>query len=258
MGKPSIGYDNFFEHSGATVSTSSEAVGFEKEKAYDWFAFDAWKPAAAGAQSITVDLGSAKEADYWAVFGYKELVTNGGSIKPQYSTDNFGANIVDFDSAQSPTAAGVIFRTVTPSQTKRYWRFLVTSTPVSAIAAVLIGKRLDLDADIRGRLDPPNLQANSEPRINRSQTGQNLGHSEITTGIEMRASFDAVSPSWARTNWPAFRTHANKKPFVFSWDAANFPNEAAFVWLDAKATKDPAYTHPMFMSMTLAMNGLRE
>ena len=209
-------------------------------------------------------------ADYWAMFSRDfwstslELAPHGGP-RIEFSDDNL-VTTVSFDTITDQTGSptlnrNILFRKKPLSAAHRWWRFAfdpLDTEPAPTIQIIQLGKRLDFDADAKGRFGPPNLQSNAETIVTVSQTGQNLGQSTINTGMQIKADFNLVTPAWARTNWPAFRTHANKKSFFFSWNHADFPDEAAFVWLDDKATRDPAHTHPLFMSLTLAMNGLRE
>lgn len=95
MTNPYILHTNKVE-SATTITVTSEATGFEKEKAYDHRTSTSWKADAAGTVYFTVDMGSPVAVDSWACYG-QDLFNNSGEIKLQYSSDNFSVNIQDFD-----------------------------------------------------------------------------------------------------------------------------------------------------------------
>ena len=150
-----IGYKNLFD-TASSVAVTSEASGFEKENAYDWLTYDWWKAAAAGVVYITLDMGSAVSADYWALASH-DLPDNSGTIKAQYSSDNFAADINDFDTVQTPSDNAPIFRKVT-SRSARYFRFEINSTgAASLIGQLCIGEVLTLPSGIPIGFTPPNF-----------------------------------------------------------------------------------------------------
>lgn len=252
MTNPLIGYENFFRD--GTVSVTSAAAGFEAARAYDGFLFDGWKPASAGTHRITVDLGSAKQADYWAIFS-RDLGVNGGSVKPQYSTDNFVADTNDFDTAQSPSSTQVVtFRKVT-AQTKRYWRFEVISTPASVIQALAIGKVLELNVPVGPGFALPTLVSGNEIITNVSQDGQNLGRTRKQMGVGFDIDLETVEIAWMRANWRTLLDTIEKHAFFFSWDQDNNPGEAVFAWLDGQQ-REPAFQSPLHMRAQLALVGM--
>ncbi len=65
---PLFAGDNLLEQ--GTLAASSEATDFQKEKAIDGFAFDAWKPSAVGNATLDVALSAAKQADYLGIFAH--------------------------------------------------------------------------------------------------------------------------------------------------------------------------------------------
>ena len=78
-----IGYQNLLEQSGATVTASSEATGYDVENAFDWLQFDAWKPSADGDAYIDVTLATAANADYFSI-AWHTLGVNGARAQLFY------------------------------------------------------------------------------------------------------------------------------------------------------------------------------
>lgn len=248
-----IGYKNLFE-SAASVSVTSQATGFEKENAYDWLTFDWWKAAAAGTVYITLDMGSAVSADYWALASH-DLPSNSGTIKPQYSSDNFAADINDFDIVQTPSDESPIFRKVT-SRSARYWRFEISSTgAASAIGQLCIGEVLTLPYGMPKGFTPPTFNRDNKILNSVSAGGAFLGRSIERLGNEVLISQRNVSPAWMRSNYLALADHFETKPFFFSWDYENYPGEAAFCWVKDKQTP-PKYSHELYMDFSISCEAL--
>ncbi|MES0444988.1 MAG: hypothetical protein ABUJ92_00445, partial [Desulfobacterales bacterium] len=89
---PLILHTNKIE-SASSITVTSEAAGFEKEKAYDHRTSTSWKAAATGTVYYTVDMGTSVDVSAWACYAKGDYA----SIKPQYSNDNFAADINDLD-----------------------------------------------------------------------------------------------------------------------------------------------------------------
>lgn len=252
MATPSIGYTNLIE--GATVTVTSAATGYPKESAYSWLTFDGWKAAAAGTVYFTVDLGSAQSVDYWAAFAH-DLADNSGTIKLQYSSDNFSADINDVGALVTPTDSGVIFRAFT-AISARYWRFEITSTgAASFIGCLALGPRMDIPEGMAIGFVPPNMSFDDDVTNQRSNGGAFLGRSVRRYGAETEMRFELVTPAWVRSAWLPFLEHARVKPFFMSWDRENYPAEAAYCWTDRQIDA-PAYTHTNYMGVSLRLKGL--
>ena len=245
---PSIGYENIFET--GTVSVDSEDADYPKENAYDWLAYpgDVWKPATSGTHYITVDAGSAVSADYWAAYSHDI-----DSIKLQYSSDNFAADINDVGSAVSPSGNGVIYKEFT-SISARYWRFeVIKSGSVSSLGVVALGEKLTIPESVQVGFTPANLARKNQYLNSVADDGSFLGRKLIRSGAEFNLSFGLLTPAFVRNSWDVFIQHAEAKPFFFAWDYGNYPDEAAYCWTDKKI-KPPVYYMPNFMRVSLKVN----
>lgn len=252
MANPTIGYVNLLED--AATSATSEATGYPKENAYDGLTFDGWKAGAAGTVYFTADLGSAQSVDYWACAAH-DLHQRSGTIKLQYSADNFSVDINDVGAAVTPSDGGVIFRTFT-AVSARYWRFEVSSTTVASfIGALALGPRLDIPEGMAIGFVPPTLSYDDEVTNQRAEGGAFLGRSVLRYGAETEMRFDLVDPAWVRSDWKPFMEHARTRPFFLSWDVDNYPAEAVFAWSDGKIPA-PKYSHSTWMSVSMRIKGL--
>lgn len=105
-----IAYENLMEHADSVVSAVQQADGYPVENIYDWLMHDYWQGTLPGNRTVTVDLGSAKSVDYWAVFGH-DMADRAGWVRMQYTSDptwatdinTYGANYLSnsesFDAA---------------------------------------------------------------------------------------------------------------------------------------------------------------
>jgi len=257
MANPKLAYTNFFEL--GTVSATSETTGFEKENAYDGLTFDWWLPTAGSTNYLTVDNGSALSADYWFIYQHN-LHENGGSVKLQYSTDNFSSSIVDVGTAVTPTDASPIFREFA-SISARYWRFeiITTSSPIASsyIGVAMIGPALELENTLP--VDASNFLYYARDNVyinNVAERGATLGRSLIRKGLKGTINLRFITPSWFRSNWDNFMDHAEQKPFVFSSDPTNYPDESVLCYLEGKQTQ-PRPTSALYLNASLKIIGYR-
>ena len=231
-----------------TVTVTSEASGFEKENAQSWKTSSWWKAVAGGTVFFTIDMGSAVAADSWGIVGH-DLADNSGTIKAQYSTDNFAADINDFDTIQTPTDGATIFRKVT-SQTKRYWRFQVASSGVASfIANFYLGVAQSLPSGMPSPFSPANLNRDRKIMNNISEGGQFLGRILRRSGSKVRIKQKNITRTWIDANWDVIADHIELYPFYFLWNEEIFPSEAAYCM--TKKIKYPKYQDNTYMTFDL-------
>lgn len=245
---PIFCYDNLLET--GTVTASSEATGFAKENAYDWLAYDWWKPTATGFSYLTVDCGTAKPCDYLALHAH-DLFTNGSSITLQYSTDDFVADINDAFAAFIPASDGPMVKTF-PQLNVRYYRLRILAPNISSIGIAAFGAMLQLPTGVLTGFTPPTLMYDNEVTNHRSNGGAYIGRSVRRRGgkkgIPLR--FGDVSAAWVRADWAAFLDHAEVKPFFFSWNQETYPDEAVFAWTEGKLRR-PKHHKTLYMQIGL-------
>lgn len=252
-GAGKIGYKNLFTDAGVTVTASTEAVGFEKENAYDWLGYDFWKPTATGESWIRASFASAKTANYAAVWGH-DLSDHASSIKPQYST-NGGSTWNDCASSVSPLDNATIFFSWDDISAADY-RFLVTNpSTIAAIGGLQIGESLVFPHNMEVGFDPPSLVPMVNLKTARSELGTFLGGRILNKGIEGSFTLTNIDPSWVRSNWIPFVNHAQTpKPFVFTWDDVNHSSEVVLAWTNKKIAM-PTYSHSLYMTISLNFEG---
>jgi len=214
----------------AVPVASTTAAGFDVLNLRDMRDFTWWKPTALPA-TVTVDCGSAKDADYLAIYGH-ELGSKGCTVEVRKSTDNFAANDVLVDT-HAPTDDKPILRPFT-SASSRYWRIRIVNGTAPAIAIALLGVRLEFPVlGMQQGFDP--IGNDLKAQYNRSVTGHALG--KVINYREWKANLEVelVSWTWARTTWKAAaEAWLDSEPWLFAWNPDAYPKETYHVAIDGK------------------------
>ena len=223
MANPRILYESRLAD--ATPAASSTAAGdFAAANLADWISWTFWKPAAMPA-TVTVDSGSVKSVDYWAVWGH-DLNTRAATVELRSSSDNFAA-VDDLVDSVAPADDKPFARYVT-TPARRYWRMRFTGAGAPTLAIAALGVRLDLPEGLASGFDP--IGRMPVGRLNRSVTGQPLSRAIDYEIWKQRLDFDLVTWTFIRDSWlPAWDAHLEGDPFLFVWDPAGHPTELRYV-----------------------------
>ncbi|PHR57290.1 MAG: hypothetical protein COA44_06210 [Arcobacter sp.] len=248
-----IGYQNLLET--ATVTATSEAVGFAIENLYDGLAYDWWKPAAIGLHYINIDLGSEKEVDYISIFAHN-LGDTSSTVKLQYDEDGLG-NWTDATTTLTSENGRVIFKTLTPFN-KQFLRLEVDAqTAIPTIGIVNIGKSMQMQTGLPSGFIPPTMGMTNDYVNAKSDSGLLIGRSLIRKSNSTTIKANYVTPAWVRTTWMPFISHAQVKPFFFSWDPERYPDEAVYCVTSKKITP-PKYSGSLHMNVSLKVEAWHE
>ncbi|MBB4345132.1 hypothetical protein [Rhizobium leguminosarum] len=245
-----IGYENLLEN--GTVTASSENVAYPVKNAYDWLTSDFFKPAASGTINIDLTLSVSDGADYFAFYGH-DLYSHGGTIKLQYWN---GSAYVDCFAAITPTDNSPRFVNFT-SQASTKWRVVITCTSVFSIAVISFGAQLALEYGMYLNWTPPKFGRNTKLINSQSDGGAFLGRSVVSLGVRSSLILQYASDTWMRSNWLAFITHAEKKPFFFIPNVGTLPLEAVFAYTE-DSIPAPLHTHYGHMGATIPILGMVE
>lgn len=239
-----ICHDNLLRQ-GASVIASSEAVGFEADRAYDWLGHTWWKPAAAGTHTLTLTLSSAKTANYFAVANH-DLGAQNATVKLQYSLDG-GSTWLDATASEGAAAIGTkVLLLVFPDISASKWRVQTVSGGTPSIGNVSFGRRVQLPHGVHVGFSPPNLNRENEIINATSEGGAFIGRSVIRKGSNIDLSLRALAPAWVRNTWEPFVDHAEMFPFFFGWDVTGYPWESALCW--SESIESARYDEPKMMS----------
>lgn len=241
MSKAYIFYDNLLVSPLVTsVSVTSERSGYSVQNAYDWRTTTYWSPVSVAADySIRVEFSEDVTVDYLAIFRHN-LATVGGTFFIEYSHDNWATYtlatpllIVDDDNELK-------IDTFNPISAK-YWQvtFRLTSATPFYLGVVMFGQALNL---YRGM--PPGFILPHQARKNtimnqKTEGGQFAGRAITSRGAKTTILNKAIPANWYRENIEPFILHAEKYPFLFSWNHTDRPADACWCETDGDIPDAP-------------------
>lgn len=221
VGLPLILHDNRFED--AALSGTAGAAGTALANVRDWRPYTWWKPASLPAE-FHVDCGSAKAADYLAVYGHT-LGSSGATISVWADTSPALGSAVMIASVTPTNDLPILLRWASVSY--RAWQIRVTGSTLPSMAIVAVGTALELPRRLAQGFDPMGRKVRGE--TNRSEAGHPLGRNvqfeEWAGSISVRTTW-----SWLRASWqPAWAAHLRDMPFLFAWDPTDHSAETRLV-----------------------------
>jgi hypothetical protein len=220
---PKILHDNRLDD-GTPAASSTASGNFDVLNLRDFRPYTKFKPASLPA-TITVDCGSAKAVDYWAVYGH-DLYTGGCTIELRGSTDNFSASDVLVDTL-TPASNDPFVRLIA-SVSYRYWRLRITGTTAPTLALAALGVAFDIPAYLASGFDP--IGRTIKGQANRSEMGHPLGRTVKYEEWSETLKFELVTWAWVRSSWlAAWRAHVRDDPFLFVWDPMSHLDEVYLV-----------------------------
>jgi len=177
-------------------------------------------------------------------------------------TDNFYIFIANGDNVTAYTGDGASLVYIWGAQLENApsaGAYQVTTTAavsnnIGYAGVVSFGASLELENGMMPGFKPP-IFGNEDEYINSiSDNGAFIGRSLVRYGVSFDIKQSFMEPSFIRASYIPFLEHAQAKPFFFSWDNADYNNEAAFCWADGKIDI-PGYSHTNYMEHTLKVNG---
>ena len=247
MTKAIIGYQNLIENA-VTITASSQTATGPVQQAWDGITTTYWEIGEAGTHTLTCVFGSPVLADYFGVFAHN-LATAGAQIKLQYSRD-VGVTWRDaFDALQ--LADNYCCLQPFPMMITTHWRvhIVVTTAPLF-IGVLQFGARLTPYRGMPVDFMLPADNRSTEVIPNRTETGAFAGRSVIPRGTETEIKINYVPEEWVRINWRPFVRFAERKPFFFSWNHTDYPEECVFAMANPNI---PASQMPEFRLYNLRM-----
>ena len=231
-----IGYDNLFTQDATTISAAGVSTDFSVQSLKNWQAWD-YCQFNAGSNNITLDCGTAKNIDYFAVAGHELFNTGATSIVLKASSDNFSTSITLATISISGTTFTGSYKlntsTSIPSQTVtdnnvtiikldsvnyRYFKLEFNNTSECKIGVLAIGQRMEFELGFYRDAMPPSLNEDIVVTNNKSESGIYLGRSVVRTGAKQQTiNLDKISHSYIYNTWLPFKTHAELNPFFYSW-----------------------------------------
>lgn len=235
MALPFILYHNLMDETGATLTASSTASGYDVNNLKDRNSFTYWKSTGGASEWIKIDLGgvSTLYPDAFGMTGHN-LYTQTAGLTFEYSDDDIsyatGAYSLAITPAKMRTDSTMVSALVTTGGTwtsgHRYWRVSFSGCDAAIqIGAFCIGRRLDLYTYMDEGFDPTSIQLVSRQARSRGGTyvGQVVDHVKQTVKLDVGPAGYATSwmdedsdtlPSWGQF---MHRYWSKGRPFWFRW-----------------------------------------
>src|SRR3989337_1893899 len=215
-------------------TASSTATGdYSVSYLFNWLETNMWKAAnTAVPMYVTYDSGSGNTTspDYLIILGHN-FNTIGASIKLQYSTDNFAADINDAFAYFAPSADTVILKEFT-AVAKRYWRLKIIGTLSAApyMTLCVSGSKIELDY-ATASFDPyqQEVKANTGLSNGGYVTGIHTKYTERKLDLKFNDA-DATLYGKIKEWWDA---HGLKNLFI-AWEGTNNRNDVYLMRPDDK------------------------
>ncbi len=199
----------------------TENASFPLANLSTYLPLDLWKSSAAtNAQTLKIDLGSAKACDFLALGSYNWSGMTTVSLQVDNADNPAFTSPVDVLPAANPFASAPVVSTFS-SLTKRYWRILFTNTNsiVPQAGLLLLGSQLaltqtyDWDFNIGDKEFTTNKRASIEGTIRTVRLGGGRGKHTFKISL----TNDAF-----RTSWQALcaKTYGSANPFFWADHAA--------------------------------------
>lgn len=238
-----IGYENVLT---ATTSGSTALTMLTKNT------YERFQPLT-GTFTIKFQPDSDTEIDFIGLAAHNLATHDGGiSVLFQYATTVGGA-LTDIEEV-TPTdnsAIMLLFDPITVAEVA------ITFTTVSngiELGVIYAGKALQMYQPIYGGHDPINLNASTEYQSVMSESGQFIGRTITSEGIETNFNWRHLDPDWYRERFQPFVLSARRNPFFIKW-RPDLYNETAFGWTENDIRPQNMGGGHLLMNVSFSMRG---
>jgi hypothetical protein len=244
---PVIGWQAY----AGTPSASTAADGFGAALAFNGDTFDAWRPTAVPAD-LAVIYAESQVVTYAGIAAHT-IGTAGATVKLQTWGGAAWADVPGCEVA--PISDDPILFLIKPTETSRV-RIVITGG-IAEVGVFMAGRVTEFE---NGRFADYLGAVGNDARVieyldNTSVTGEFLGRTVRSDGLEFPFNVDHISETWAATEWPDMRDYflTGKAVAFFANRPLGYPDEVYF----ARPTELPRLDRTLankLASRTLTMN----
>ena len=256
--KAYIGAINFLDDAIITTNKTM-SPGFPIENSVDYKTATSAKygDSSTGGWNILFDLGANKIPNYIGIVGFRGQ-TVGSEIRVSWSNiDGAGPwnDVLTYALSNRPQEDiyNVFFRKLPDLDAKRYWRVRITNSgPGDIVSHISLGTVTPCKPIGTGFRPPIYEHYDS---INAQSNAANyLGRSIKRKPMNLAIKQQGIASTELRANWVPFLKHAALKPFFFSWDYENYPDEAVYCWTEKP--QQPVYSSLCSASINLKVKAI--
>lgn len=200
-----IGYANLL-----TASTTSEA-----EKMLIPNTYERYRPTS-GSKTIKFQMSTQASIDFVGIAAHNASTQDGGvDITVKYAaTIGGGLTTLETIAFIDNGAVMILFDAVLAQEIAITFNATTLGLELGVIYA---GIALEMQRPIYGGHNPIDLSAKTEFQSTNSETGQFLGRTVTSQGIETQFSWRHLTPDWYRLNFQPFVVSAKRLPFFIKW-----------------------------------------
>lgn len=205
---------------GGTAVASSTATGFFANAPLNALTYERWKPTSATA-TWEYNHGSAAAVNYCAI-GAHTMGSNGNTLLVQYFNGSTWTSVIPSTAITTDEPIFCIFE----SQTRQRWRISISGGTAPEVGVIKFGTALQMQRALYGGHAPIPMARQTIMRSTKSETGEFLGRSKQRTYLATQYSWEHLTSTWVRANWPSFQKAVEESPFFIAWRPATFGDVA--------------------------------
>lgn len=224
-----IGIDNAL--TGATLTATSSATGFDPENTIDGTTYDYWRPTSGNA-TLTADLGEVKEIDYLGIAAHN-LGTVGASFQLQHWIDGAWTDTTDayapnqFDAIATGDKTIMLFF---PSVFTDKIRLVFSASIAFSVGVIYAGKAFAFERPFYQGHRPLNLNRTTAIVQHVSELGLDVGRYIRRKGAKTTIQVNNQTPGFMRNKVVPLIAERRTRGFFFAWRPNSLPDDVAFCW----------------------------
>ncbi len=208
-----------------------------------------------GTMTGVFQLATNEDIDFVAIGAHNLFSAGVTSIEISYRQNlSVGYTVIETFTPVSDEAIMRLYDTISNVIEVRILINGVNANSTREIAVVYAGTALVMEQPIYGGHSPIDLSAKTEYQNSMSDTGQFLGRTVISKGIETDYSWRHLSPDWYRGNFQPFVDSAKRLPFFIKWRPDLYDSAAFGYTLDDIKPSNMGGGHQL-MSVGFKMRG---
>lgn len=233
---------------GGTVTASSEADGFNAERAATQQTADGWQPDAMPA-TWELDAGEPVGVNYCGIAAH-DLGSTGATVFIEY--EDSGWQTVLEISPEDDTALFFLF----PAIEAQEWRVRVTGSDAPTLGHIRFGQVLTAPRMATYTGTPIDEGEQVRLRYQQSETGEFLGTVSEGNGLSFSMQLDHLPEAFRQGPWREFKRFAERgNTFFIAPKPQAYPREVAYAWTRSAAIERVIPNKDVTGSVTLDCSG---
>jgi hypothetical protein len=249
-----IGYNTCFEtaNAGGYLNSSALATGYNISNILDWKTHTGIKFASSGG-SITAGPypGAGPKFQSLGIIGKLENFLNISVLYRDDPADPWQQAIL----YTIPNGQNVVFLRWDDPGRFNYWRVSFQGGNAESFIGVCILGNAPLELRPIGTGFRPPVYEHYDSINAQGNAANYLGRSIKRKPMDLTIKQQGITQADLHGKWVTFLNHAARKPFFFSWDNENHPDEAVYCWTEKP--QQPVYNSLCSASINLKVKAIK-